>query len=147
MESCSNTRSLSTVRLLCALSIAIFSALMASASAAQTNSRPASITLVARLESLSVAVSLTGDVCSTNQGWERPHPVCVLVTSSWAVSPNRTTIRVIEGSRSLFSQSSGESNRPSRRVDQLILEQAPDGSERGNPNNQLGKLTLLVEAL
>ena len=131
-----------TGRLLSALTIALLIMLLSLPSLAQVNSRGASITLVARLESLSVEATLPND--DSSSGHMQRH---VLVTTSWAISSNLTTIRVIENGTPLFSQALGQSAQPGRRIDALNLASTPDKLGGANPETQPRRVVILVQAL
>lgn len=140
-----HTSSSRTGRLLYACTVALLLTSISPSSLGQFNSRPASVALIARLESLSVGAAPSGDVSFAGHGDK--HPVSVLVTTAWAVPSNRTTVSVLENGTPLFSQSAGESNRPGRRIDQLNIALAPDRSEGANPENQRRKVIIFVQAL
>lgn len=130
-------------RLLNALTIVLLLTLQSSPSLGQVNARSVSITLVARLESLSVAATVANETA-----WGG-HDVLhhVLVTTSWAVSSNRTTIRVTENGTPLFSQAPGQSNRPGQRIDPLNLSPASNKSEEANAEIQPRRVVIFVQAL
>lgn len=132
-----------TDRLLGTLLIALLLTLLSPPSLGQVNARSASITLVARLESLSVAATL-----ANGTGWSE-HEIAhqVFVTTSWAVSSNRTTIRVTENGLPLFSQAPGQSNGPGRRIDPLNLAPAPEKPEEANAESQPRRVVIVVQAL
>lgn len=129
-------------RLLSALTIALLITLLSPPSLGQVDARSASITLVARLESLSVKATLSND--DGSGGYMQRH---VLVATSWAVPSNRTTIRVIENGTPLFSQALGQSAQPERRIDPINLAPAADKSEEANTETQPRSVVILVQAL
>ena len=113
----------------------------------QLASRKSSITLVARLESLSIAATLPDRVAFPVQRRAGLSEIPVLLTTGWAVPSNRTTVRVIEDGKTLFSQSSGGSNRPTKRVDQLNVALPCDSLEAVNPEIKQRRVTIVVQAL
>lgn len=137
-------RSLSgTGRLLSALAMVLLLTFLSPPSLGQVDSKAASITLVARLESLSVAATLANDA-----GWGgRDMLHHVLVTTTWAVSSDRTTVRVIENGTPLFSQALGESNQPGRRIDPLNLPPGQGKLRGANAESQPRSVVILVQAL
>jgi hypothetical protein len=60
----------------------------------QLNSRAASVTLIATLESLSVAATPTIAIPLVSGG-AATKPLQIAITTAWAVSLNRTTVRVV----------------------------------------------------
>ena len=132
-----------TDKLLGALAIALLLMVFSPPILGQAGSPTASISLVARLESLSVAATFANDA-----GWDGPDMLHhVLVTTSWAVPSNRTTVSVTENGTRLFSQALGESGRPGRRMDPLPLPPSQDKSEEANAENQPRSVIILVQAL
>jgi len=140
-----HTASLDFGRLLRNLSIALMLASIQRASTGQLNSRNVSITLVARLESLSVSAVLPADGGFPSPGHNGPIPISI--TTSWAVPSNRTTVRVIEDGKTLFSQSSGDSNRPKKRIDQLSVAFPCDRLGAAEPEIKQRRVTIVVQAL
>jgi hypothetical protein len=131
-----------TGRLLSALAIFLLLTFLSPPSLGQVDSKAASITLVARLESLSVAATLANDA-----GWGGRDMLHVLVTTTWAVSSDRTTVRVIENGTPLFSQALGESNHPGRRIDPLNLPPGQGKLRGANAESQPRSVVILVQAL
>jgi len=131
--------------LLCALTIWV---LLMSASqhiTSQLNSRAGNVSLVARLESLSVA-----SVPASNEGLnELEHNGVrrMTVMTSWAIPSNRTTVRVFENGMPVFSQASGESSGPGRRTDQIRVVLERDGVGTANTNGERNSVVIVVEAL
>lgn len=134
-------------RLLSAFTIALLLTSILPAGFGQLNSRAGSITLVARLESISVAAALPDDVGFLARGHDNLHQIPVLLTTSWAVPSNRTTVRVVENGKTLFSQAAGDSNRPKRRIDQLNIALPYDRSEAANPETEQSRVIIFVQAL
>ena len=112
----------------------------------QLNSRPGSIALIARLESLSVTTSpADGFSLIARTHDEFPH-VPISLSTSWAVPSNRTTVRVIEDGTPLFAQPSGESNHPGHRTDRLDVAIAHERSETDRENKRR-LVVIFVQAL
>lgn len=78
--------------LLAGISLALFS----SPSLAQLHSRPASVMLVATLESVSVSATPGIPGVRDNDG-PRPDSQPVVITTSWAIPAHRTTLRLVGG--------------------------------------------------
>ena len=110
--------------------------------------KPASINLVARLESLSVTAAPQKQVDSTGWGSHTELPGCLSITASWAIPSNRTTVRVIENDTPLFVLSPDDTGRPGRQTHQLRLGCTPARSEKVNDHNQgPPTVNIVVEAL
>lgn len=140
-----HTASLDIGRLMRKLSIALLLASIQPAGIGQLNSRNVSITLVARLESLSVSAVLHADGGFPARG--RNGPIPISITTSWAVPCNRTVVRVVENGKAVFSQAAGDSNRPESRIDQLSIALPSDRSETANANTEQGSVIIFVQAL
>ena len=140
-----HTASLDFGRLLRNLSIALMLASIQRAGIGQLNSRNVSITLVARLESLSVSAVLPADGGFPAPGHNGPIPISI--TTSWAVPSNRTMVKVVENGKTVFSQAAGDSNRPKRRTDQLNIAVPCDRSEAANSETQHHRVIIFVQAL
>lgn len=134
-------------RLLSTFPIALWLMSTPPAGFGQFNSRPASIALVARLESISVVAALPGDFDSLAPGHDSLHRIPALLTTSWTIPSNRTTVRVVENGKSLFSQPTVDSNRPTKRIDQLNAAIYCDRSEEANPEVEQGSVIIFVQAL
>jgi len=113
----------------------------------QLNSRTASITLVAKLESLSAVATLPDAVGFPARRHDGLSEIPVFLTTGWAVPPNRTTVRVAEDGKTPFSQDSGNSNRPKKRIDQLDVALPCDSLEAANPEIKQRSVTIVVQAL
>ena len=142
-----HTRSSCIGRLLSALAIALLLTSISPPGFGQVNSRTVNITLVARLESLSVGATLPDDVGFPARGYDNSPQIPILLTTSWAVPSNRTTVRVVENGRTLFSQAAGDSDRPKTRIDQLNIVLRGDRSEVANPESQPCRVIIFVQAL
>jgi hypothetical protein len=136
-----------TSTLIYALSLTVLLMPISQHSPGQINSRAAGITLVARLESLSVAAALIDNDSSTAQRLNRSHAASVSVTTSWAVPSNLTTVRVVENGMPLFSQAAGDSNRPGMRTDLLNVALPHDKPEGMSAQDQHRTVTIFVQAL
>ena len=106
-----------------------------------------SIALIARLESLSVAATLPDSVGFLAPGHNAVSEIPVLLTTGWAVPPNRTTVRVVEDGKTLFSEGSGDSNRLKKRIDQLNIAVPCDELEAANREIKQHRVTIVVQAL
>ena len=125
----------------CALSIVLLMASISPCSLGQRNSGVANVTLIARLESLSVTVSPSYQLSHT---LDRDF---LLVTTSWVAPSNRTTIRIVENGTIYLSEAIGESNQPRTRIVQLKVA-IPDGrSNVQHPGDERGRVIIVVEAL
>ena len=142
-----HTSSSRTSTLLYALSLTVLLMPISQHSPGQINSRAAGITMIARLESLSVAAALIDYDGSAAQRLTRSHTASVSVTTSWAIPSNLTTVRVVENGTPLFSQPAGDSNRPGRRTDLLNVAISHDRSEGTSAQNQHKTVTIFVQAL
>lgn len=142
-----HTTSSHTGRLLSAFMIALLLTSISPAGMGQLNSKAASIGLVARLESLSVVAVLPRDIGFPAPERDNIPHIPVFLTTSWAVPSNRTTVRVVEDGSVVFSQASGDSNRPKTRIDQLNIALPCDLSEVANPGTQQRRVTIVVQAL
>lgn len=124
----------------------------AASSFGQLNARPASVVLLATLESLSMGVEpahTPGEMAAT----VAPR---IAVTASWALPANLTTLHLVElrhgtgvsdSGFTIWSQSSGDSNRPSMRAERLSV---PSGATpEAHPNSKMEEepVFLLIEAL
>lgn len=139
-----HTTPLRTSFVLCALTVLMLLMPTSQSSSGQLNSRAGGITLIARLESLSVAAALTEEGSSTRVP-ENAHSASVAVTTSWAVPSNLTTVRVVQDGLPLFSQAAGESNRPGSRTDLLHIQLPREKSSGMSPQRKA--VTIVVQAL
>jgi hypothetical protein len=133
-----------------AVPIVLFFGCAAAPVPAQLNARPASVVLVATLESLSMGVAPTS-AQPVSAGM--PH---LAVTTSWALPANLTTLHLVQlspdmdltsGGFTIFSQSSGDSNRASSRAEVLEVPADPKAAFQPNPKLSQKSTLLLIEAL
>jgi hypothetical protein len=134
-------------RLLSGLTIVLLIATISPSVFGQNNSTTASITLVARLESLSVCAAFPDDAGATIRQHDNSTPIPVLLTTSWAVSSNRTTVKISENGRALFFQAAVDSDRSKTRTDLFNVVLHGDRSEAANPVIQPSRVIILVQAL
>lgn len=134
-------------RLLSTFTIALLLTSNSASGFGQLKSTTASIALIARLESLSVAATLPDNVGFPAPGHNAVSEIPVLLTTGWAVPSNRTTVRVVEDGKTLFSQGSGDSNRPKRRIDQLNIAVPCDELEAATREIKQRRVTIVVQAL
>jgi len=144
---------LMTRRIVCrAAALALLLAVNTCPTIAQLNSRPASVVLVATLESLSMGVG-------QEQAYVQPiAPVTpqLAVTASWALPANLTTLRLMrvtpqaESSSegvTVWSQSSGATNRAGSRSEVLEIPSGAPEAAQEIPDLKRGPILLLIEAL
>jgi hypothetical protein len=129
------------------LTVILLLTLKAPASLAQLSSGPGSIALTARLESLSVSAVPPEDAIGGAGDHNKVHRISVRLTTSWSVPSNLTTIKVVEDGTPIFSQSTGQSSRPGKRLDQLYIERGPDETEGASLENQRRRVIIIVQAL
>jgi hypothetical protein len=142
-----HTNSSHIVRLLSTVTIAVLLTFISPAGLGQLNSRAGSISLVARLESLSIVAEMPNDFAVPARVPHGLDQIPVLLKTSWAVPSNRTMVRVDEDGKRLFSQATGDSNLPQRRIDRLNITVPCDGPEAANLQAQRPRLVIFVQAL
>lgn len=127
------SKSLCLMHYLCVVIAIALSTTSSLPSAAQVACSGAGISLVARLESLSVSV-LPSAPSTAERGRERLSYLSVLTSS--VLPSNRTTIRVFENGTPLYTQAATESGRRERRTDQVDLLPMRMSPEAKNPDGQ-----------
>jgi len=133
-------------RVICALGITFLLVWGSPLNFGQVNSGPSAVSLVARLESVSITARLSEDVRCTASGRNERRVSSVSLAASWALPTNRTIVRIIENNTPVFAQVAGESGRPERRIQQLEIALACDRSEEQDPEIHQRKVVISVEA-
>jgi hypothetical protein len=113
----------------------------------QLNARTASVTLVATLESLSVAATSRDGLEFSTNGMQGARLFPLTITTTWAVPSNLTTVKVTYDGITVFTQKAGETNRVARRIDNIDLALPSDRTERQTDGLLRGVVRILVQAL
>jgi hypothetical protein len=116
-------------------------------SSAQFASRSASVTLIATLESLSVAASPRTGSSPSPYTFRGTEYVPVTIVTKWAVPSHRTTVRLVNGDETLLMQTAGESNLAAKRVDDFDVVLSRDLENESNRKVTSGEVLIQVQAL
>lgn len=105
------------------------------------------MTLVATLESLSVAATSRDGLEFSTNGMQGARLFPLTITTTWAVPSNLTTVKVTYDGITVFTQKAGETNRVARRIDNIDLALPSDRTERQTDGLLRGVVRILVQAL
>lgn len=115
-------------------------------SVGQLKAGPASVSLVARLESVSITARLSNDLSCITLGHRERHVPSISVAVSSFLPSNRTMVRIIENNRELIAQAAVESKRTEGSGQRLDIARVCESSAEQEPENQQRKVVIVVEA-